>query len=210
MGSLDDPAGAGLDGGGDALAGDLAVEAQLIEQLPGHGAVVAAVQMAGTVLRKDPVQLPARGLQGGGQQRRVVPVPGRGGDAQRDAVPVAGDRAFQAAFAPVDWGRPGSLAAAGRLGQAPVDRDVAQFQADDLVIGAQRGGVQRLGDARLRPFGQPPPDSTVRAPGGGDPLVPAAVHQRGHDVLEDHPAGCPAAVAAQRVIRLELRGLTAG
>jgi hypothetical protein len=31
VGSLDDPAGAGLDGSGDALAGDLAVEAQLIE-----------------------------------------------------------------------------------------------------------------------------------------------------------------------------------
>jgi len=41
VGPLHDPAGAGLDGGGDALAGDLAVRAQLIEQLVGHGAVIA-------------------------------------------------------------------------------------------------------------------------------------------------------------------------
>jgi hypothetical protein len=33
VGSLHDPAGAGLDGGGDAFAGDLAVKAQRIEQL---------------------------------------------------------------------------------------------------------------------------------------------------------------------------------
>jgi hypothetical protein len=55
VGSLDDPAGAGLDGGGDALAGDLADEAQLIQQLAGHGAVVTAVQVAGTVLGQDAV-----------------------------------------------------------------------------------------------------------------------------------------------------------
>jgi hypothetical protein len=36
------------------------------------------------------------------------------------------------------------------------------------------------------------------------------VHQCGHDVLKHHPAGYPAAVTAQRVIRVKLRGVTAG
>jgi hypothetical protein len=79
-------------------------------------------------------------------------------------------------LATVNGGWPGTVAAAGRLGQAPVHRDIAQVQADDLVIGAQRGGVQRLAQAHSGPFGQPPPDGAVRAPGRGDPLVPAAVH----------------------------------
>jgi hypothetical protein len=53
MRALDDPAGACLDGGGHALAGDLAVEAQLIEQPAGGLAVVAGVQVAGAVFWQD-------------------------------------------------------------------------------------------------------------------------------------------------------------
>ena len=90
-----------------------------------------------------------------------------------------------------------------------IDRDIAQFQADDLVIGAQRGGVQRLSQAQVRPFGQPPPDGAVRAPRSGDPLIPTAPWTNGgNHMLEDHPPGHPAAMAAQRMPWLKLRQLT--
>jgi hypothetical protein len=61
-------------GGGDALAGDLAVEVQLVKQLAGGLAIIAAVQVAGAVCGQDVIQLAAGGLQRGRQQRRVVPV----------------------------------------------------------------------------------------------------------------------------------------
>jgi hypothetical protein len=73
----------------------------------------------------------------------------------------------------------------------------------------QRHGVQTLAGARLSPGVQPLPDRAVRAAGRGDPLVPAAVHRRVHDVLEHHPVGDTAAVAAQRMTRIERQPLTA-
>jgi hypothetical protein len=121
---------------------------------------------------------------------------------------VATER-FSPPLAPVHRGRAGPFPAARRLGHAPIHRHVAQLQADDLVVGVQRGGVQRLGGTHLRPFGQPPPDGAIRAPRRGDPLIPAAVHQRGHHVLEYHPAGHPAAVAAQRVSGVKLPAVSA-
>ena len=48
-------------GGGDALAGDLAIEAQLVQQLAGGLAVVAAVQVAGAAGGPGAVQQPAGG-----------------------------------------------------------------------------------------------------------------------------------------------------
>jgi hypothetical protein len=56
MRALDHLADAGLERGGDVLAGDLAVKAQLIKQLAGGLAVTAAVQVAGAVLEQDPGQ----------------------------------------------------------------------------------------------------------------------------------------------------------
>jgi hypothetical protein len=47
-------------------------------------------------------------------------------------------------------------------------------------------------------------------PGVAIRSYPLPCTKSGHDVLEDHPAGYPAAVAAQRVLRVKLRGLTAG
>ena len=59
------------------------------------------------------------GRRGGFRQRRVVPVRPGGVDAQRYAGPVAGQRAFQAALAPVHRRRPGPLTAAGALVRHP-------------------------------------------------------------------------------------------
>ena len=56
-------------GGGHALAGDMAVEPQLVQELAGHGAVIAGVQVAGAVAGQRAVQLLAGGLQGGVEQR---------------------------------------------------------------------------------------------------------------------------------------------
>ena len=44
-------------------------------------------------------------------------------------------------------------------------------------------------------------------PGRGDPLIPAAMHQRGDDVLEHDPVRDPPAMAAQRVRRVKLRAV---
>ena len=51
--------------------------------------------MAGPVLGQVPSSCLLAACQRRGQQRRVVPVRAGGDDAQRDAVPVAGDRALQ-------------------------------------------------------------------------------------------------------------------
>jgi hypothetical protein len=176
VGSLHRPAPSGLDGGGHALAGDLAGKAQFGEGLAGGLAVVTSVEVAGALAGQQAAKLADRGLQGGCQQRRVVPVGARGSDAQRDARSLGGDRAFQAAFAPVHRGGPGELAAAWRLGHAPIDRHIGQFQADDLVIRVQRQGMDLLADTPLGPVFEPAADRPVRAPAGGDPLIPAAVH----------------------------------
>ena len=49
----------------------------------------------------------------------------------------------------------------------------------------------------------------VRAPRRSDPLIPAAMHQCGHDVLKHHPVADPAAMAAQRVSGVKWRALPA-
>lgn len=53
-----------------------------------------------------------------------------------------------------------------------------------------------------------PADRLVRAPGAGDPLIPAAMHQRGDHVLEHHPVADTGPVAAQRMRRVEPGQLT--
>jgi ABC-2 type transport system permease protein len=151
VGSFHDPASASLDGSGDALAGDLAVKAQLAGQLAGDGAVVADVQVAGAADGQDLVQLPADGGQAGPAAASRAGSRGTG-DAQRDAVALGGQRAFQPAFAPVHRRRPGTLTPTWRLGQAPIHHHITQLQADHLVIGAQRSRRQQA---------RQPPGSTL-------------------------------------------------
>ena len=139
-------------------------------------AVVSGVQVAGTPIWQHAAELVRGGLQGGGQQRGVVPVGARAGDTQRDAVVLGGHGAFQAALAPVHRGRPSAFSAAGRLGDAPIHRHVGKLQADHLVRGRQGQGVHLLADAQRCPRLQPTADRAVRAPRRSDPLIPAAMH----------------------------------
>jgi hypothetical protein len=62
-------------------------------------------------------------------------------------------------------------------------------------------------DARRRPGFEPAADGAVRAARAGDPLIPAAMHQSGDDVLKHDPVRDPPAMTAQRVRRIELRAL---
>jgi len=64
-------------------------------------------------------------------------------------------------FAPVDRAGPGDLAAAERLGGAPIDRQVLQLQPEQPVIGAQDGQAQLVGHP------------------GADPLIAAAAQGGG-------------------------------
>jgi hypothetical protein len=128
-----------------------------------------------------------------------VAVGRRGDRAQRDAARVGNDRAFQALLATVDRARSGDLAAAGRLGDAPVHRQVVKFQTEQPVVGAKHGTP--------KPFGHPEGDPLVAAAaqGGrraglvGDATVAAAKHQDLDELVEDDPVGDARAVAAQRM-----------
>lgn len=55
-----------MDGGGRALAGDLAGKGQIAEGLAGGLAVVAGVQVAGALIGQGAAELVRSGLQGGG------------------------------------------------------------------------------------------------------------------------------------------------
>jgi hypothetical protein len=63
--------------------------------------------------------------------------------------------------------------------------------------------------AGLGPVTQPAADGAVRAAGGGDAFVAAAVHQRGDQMVEHDPVRDPAAVTSPGVGRGEL-GLLIG
>ena len=56
---------------------------------------------------------------------------------------------------------------------------------------------------------QPPPDRAIRTPRRGDALVPAAVHERGDDVLKHDPIADTTTMAAQRMRGVEWRALPA-
>jgi hypothetical protein len=66
--------------------------------------------MASPLIRQHAAELGRGGVQGGGQQRKVVAVGAPAGDAQCDVVVLGGHRAFQAALSP---------ACRRRLGAAP-------------------------------------------------------------------------------------------
>ena len=73
---------------------------------------------------------------------------GRGSDrAQRDAASVGEHPAFQPLLATVHRAWPSDLAAAGRLGDAPIHHQVLQFQPEQPVVGAKHRTAQVLGHA---------------------------------------------------------------
>jgi hypothetical protein len=197
VGPLDVPALPGLDGGLVALAGDFAGQAAAGELVAGLLRVIPGVEVDGDVIREraDVVEF----VQRGSQQRGVVPVCRGEHPAERDAAPLDQQRPFHALFAAVDRAGAGAVPAAGSLGDAPVDGDVGQGQADDPVIGLPRDLLQRAEDPGLDPFVAAVPDRGGTAGAVGDRRVRAAEPQDLDELFEDDPVGDPRLVAAQRV-----------
>ena len=81
---------------------------------------------------------------------------------------------------------------------------VVQVQPDHAVVGGQADPQQSWSVSGLGPGTQSAAQGAVRAAGGGDALVAAAMDQRGDQVIEHDPVGDAAAVTAPRVRRDEL------
>ena len=129
-----------------------------------------------------------------------MPVRGGQDPAERDtAGHLHGDGPLHALFPPVNGTAPGALPAAGRLGDAAVDGDAAQFQADDPVIGLPGDRVQLLEDPGPDPFIPAVPDGGGTAGAVGDGLIRAAEPADLEQFLENDPVGGPPPTAAQRV-----------
>jgi hypothetical protein len=119
--------------------------------------------------------------------------------SQRDARGLGGDRALEPLFAAVDRAATGELAAAGRLGGAPVDAQIVQLQAEHAVVGGHDQQVQVFGQAERDPFVAAAPQRGSRAGGVFDAAVAAAKDQDLDEPVEDDAVGYAGAVAAQRV-----------
>ncbi len=103
--------------------------------------------------------------------------------------------------------RPGRAAArafpaAGGLGDAPVDGQVLQDQADDPVIGLPGDLLQLAEDPGLDPLVTALADRGGTAGAVGDRRIRAAEPQDLDELFEDDPVGDPRLVTAQRVRRV--------
>jgi hypothetical protein len=83
-------------------------------------------------------------------------------------MPLDHAGALHALLAAVDRAAAGAFPAARSLGDAPVDRDFLQDQADDTVIGLQRDLLQAGEDPGLDPLVAAVPDRGRRAGAVGD------------------------------------------
>ena len=167
---------------GHAVAGELV--AGLLRVVPG-----VEMDGDGAGQRPDVFEL----VQGGGQERGVVPVRGGGHAAERDALPLDYERPLHAELAAIDGAAAGALPAAGGLGDAPVDGQVLRDQADDAVIGLPRDRLQLAEDPGLGPLAALFPDRGGSAGAVGDRRIGAAEPQD----LDEFP----------KMIRSPIRGL---
>jgi hypothetical protein len=192
----------GLDRCRPPAGSDLAGHAPLGQHLPAGLVVVAGVQVHHR-LGGQPPDHAAGGCKGvqGRPKQPVVAAVGRCGDrAQRDAARVGDDRAFQALLAAVDRARPGDLAAAGRLDDAPVDGQVLQLKAEQPLVGGKHRQAQLFGHPGVDPLVAAAAQGGGRAGVIGDAAVAAAEHQDLDELVEHQPVGDAPAVAAQRVV----------
>jgi hypothetical protein len=194
---LDVPALPGLDRGLVVPMGNVPGHAASGELASGLLRVIARVQMDGDVigLRADVVEF----VQRGGQERGIVLVRRGEHAAERDALTLDHERAFHAQLAAVDRAAAGALAAAGGLGDAPVDRDFLQDQADDPVVRLPRDLHQLAEDPGLDPLIAAVPDRGGTAGAVGDRRIGATEPQHLDELFEDDPVGDPRLVAAQRM-----------
>ena len=194
---LDVPALPGLDRGLIALMGDFAGHAAGGELVAGLLRVVAGIQVHPDIVgqRAEVIEF----VQRGGQQRGVVPVRRGEHPVQGDAVSLGHERPLHAQLAAVDWAGTRAFAAAGRLGDAPVDGQLLQEQADDAVVGIQRDLLELAEDPGLDPLVAALADRGGRAGAVGNAHVRAAEPQDLDDLFEDDPVADPRPVTAQRV-----------
>jgi hypothetical protein len=115
---------------------------------------------------------------------------------------LGGDRSFQPLLAPIHRAGPGDLAAAGRLGDTAIHRQVLQLQAVHAVIGGQRQAVPLVGHAQGDPLIPAAAQGGGRAGVVGDPAVAAAKDQDLDELVEDDAVGNAVAVAAEGVMDL--------
>lgn len=203
VGAFDRPASSDLQRGGFALVGDHPDQAAAGEFLPGLARVVAGVEVNADVLRY-PADLDQR-VQRRGEQRRVVAVGWGADDPERDPASVDHHRAFDAQISSVYWTSSGYLAAARRLGDAPVDRDVGQLQADHAVVAVTHDLLELIDHPSIDPL---IPASSQRRGRAACLCDQPVAHPENHDLnkfIEHHPVGHPQAMAAQRMGVLALR-----
>ena len=105
-------------------------------------------------------------------------------------------------LAAVNRAGPGDLTAAGRLGDAPVHREVVKFQAEQLVVGAKHGAPKPVGEAQGDPLVTATAQRARRAGGVGDAAVAAAEHQDLDELVEHDAVSDAGAVAAEWVVDL--------
>src|SRR5207248_8589851 len=106
---------------------------------------------------------------------------------KRDAAPLHHEGPFHAQLAAVDGAAAGALAAAGGLGDAPVNGEFLQDQADDAVIGLPRDRLQPREDPGLDPLVAAVPDRGGAAAAVGDRGIRAAEPQDLDELFEDDP-----------------------
>jgi hypothetical protein len=98
---------------------------------------------------------------------------------------------------PSSAGQPGSgrrIPAAGRLRDAPVDREFPQNQSDDPVIGLAGDLLQLREDPGPDPLAAAPADGGGTARAVSYRLIRAAEPQHLDQLFENDPVGDPAAV----------------
>jgi hypothetical protein len=116
---------------------------------------------------------------------------------QRDATRLGDHRALEALLAAVHRAWAGGLAAAGRLGGAPVHGQLLQLQGEQPLVGAEHRQAQPFGEPEGDPLVPPAAQRGRRAGVVGDAAVAAAEHQDLDQLVEHDPVSDAGPVAAQ-------------
>src|SRR3954447_19696142 len=202
IGSFHNPTHSGSKRSRLALLGNLAEQATSRQLLAGSGRIVGAVQMHPCLLRQLSERL--QSVEGRLQQRRVVTV-GRGDDAtERDAFCVHHRRAFDASFSPIHRASSRFLPTARSLYDAPVHRQISQFEADEMIVGIEGDLPEILHQSQFDPLIAPATQRALRARVVGDPFVGTPEHQDLDQLAENHPVGDARPVTSERMVRLSL------
>src|SRR4029453_6822271 len=106
------------------------------------------------------------------------------------------DRPFQPLLATVHRARPGALAAARRLGDAPVHGQVLELETVHAVIGGQHRQAELLGHPGAEPLIPAATQGGRRTGVIGNAAIAAAEHQDLDELVEHQPVSDAGPVAA--------------